>query len=233
MAGAVKFRFSSEELRGEPPAHDRAVAPTEGMLDEGRFGERTEYLTEARRSGISWVPELGYSVITQYASTFSCFCCGRWSRLGCTRPYTLFGCTLYSMGWTRAQWIWLLNLLCLIVHATFAFLCFTSCNSWRFGVHVNQNCTAEGMTVRVQRFAINWTDTTANGYAVGLIDNGKPIRFDYLTASFFLLSAIFHGLAVLVGPFDRFAWAYWKQLDNALCWWYAQLPTPLHFLLSS
>ena len=43
--------------------------------------------------------------------------------------------------------------------------------------------------------------------------------FDLLTAGFFLLSALAHLFAVVVGPFDRFIWIYWRQLDLAFFWW--------------
>ena len=41
------------------------------------------------------------------------------------------------------------------------------------------------------------------------------MRFDHATGHFFLLSAIFHLFPVLVGGFDRLAFIYWKQIDNA------------------
>lgn len=195
------------------------------MLDNGLWGERTKYVTEARQDGIKWVPDLNYSVINAFADTLPIFCCGRWARMGCTRAYTCFGITLYRQSFTRAQWLWAINLVCLVVHSVFAWLSFNSCNATRFGQRVNENCTAAGMSIPVQRLYINWTSTEANGYGVSLVDNDMPVRIDYLTGWFFLVSAIFHSFAVIVGPFDRFAWLYWKQLDNALSWWYAQLPT--------
>jgi hypothetical protein len=57
-----------------------------------------------------------------------------------------------------------------------------------------------------------------------LKDNGLPVRFDVLTAWFFLLSGIFHSFPVVVGPFDRFAFAYWKQIDNVRL---SPLPLPI------
>lgn len=51
------------------------------------------------------------------------------------------------------------------------------------------------------------------------VDNEKPVRFDLITAWFFGLSAIFHAIPVIVGPFDRWAWAYWKCIDNAFSYW--------------
>jgi len=217
MAGAVKFRFSDEQLRGE----GTPVAPAEigGLVDGGLWGDRTKWATEARQHGIKWVPDLKYSVINAVSDTWACFCCGRWARLGCTRPSTNFGITLYRQSFTRAQWLWAINFLCLVVHSVFAWLSFNSCNATRFGMRVNENCTATGMSIPVNRFVIDWNSTAANGYTITLVDNGMPVRIDYLTGWFFLISAIFHAFAVIAGPFDRLAPYYWKQLDNALAYW--------------
>ena len=54
---------------------------------------------------------------------------------------------------------------------------------------------------------------------MGMKDNGMPVRFDLLAGWFFGLSAIFHAFPVITGPFDRFAWAYWKQIDAAWSYW--------------
>lgn len=45
------------------------------------------------------------------------------------------------------------------------------------------------------------------------------MRFDLITAWFFGLSAIFHAIPFIVAPFDRFAWAYWKCIDEAFSYW--------------
>ena len=52
-----------------------------------------------------------------------------------------------------------------------------------------------------------------------MTNNGRPVRFDWLAAWFHGVSAMFHAFVLLIGPFDRYAWAYWKQLDAAFCWW--------------
>ena len=57
--------------------------------------------------------------------------------------------------------------------------------------------------------------------------NDDGVRFDLMTGWFFQLSAGAHAFPVIIGPFDRFAFLYWKQLDNAWAWWYAPLPAPL------
>ena len=63
------------------------------------------------------------------------------------------------------------------------------------------------------------TSGASDGYVLSLRDNGMPVRFDLIVAWFFLLSAIFHSFPVVFGPFDRFAWAYWKCIDSAFCYW--------------
>ena len=69
--------------------------------------------------------------------------------------------------------------------------------------------------------AQNWTSGEANGYVLLPKENGK-VRFDLITAWFFGLSAIFHAMPVIVGPllpFDLWALAYWKCIDNAFSYW--------------
>ena len=51
------------------------------------------------------------------------------------------------------------------------------------------------------------------------VDNGMPVRFDYLAAWFHGLSALAHAFVLIIGPFDRLAYLYWKNIDAAWCWW--------------
>ena len=132
------------------------------------------------------------------------------------RPFWLLrmlalNCCFHGTKWsiTRAQWIWLANLLCLAVHTVFASLVF-----------IEGDKNPEGMKVRIWRLSANWTDTSANGYTAGLVDNALPIRLDYLTASFFTLSAVAHAVVVVLGPFDRWIFYYWRQIDLCFLWWY-------------
>ena len=50
-------------------------------------------------------------------------------------------------------------------------------------------------------------------------DNGMPINFATLTLSFFAVSALFHLWACVVGLFERFWFFYWRQMDDAFCYW--------------
>ena len=123
-------------------------------------------------------------------------------------------CFNYNYTITRAQLIWLLNLLCLAVHTTFATFVF-----------LEGGKNPEGMKVRIWRLAVNWTDTSASGYTAALVDNDQPIRLDWLTGAFFTLSAVAHLFVVLLGPFDRYIYIYWRQLDLCFLWWYALCPS--------
>lgn len=52
-----------------------------------------------------------------------------------------------------------------------------------------------------------------------LHDNGLPVDFCWLTASFFLISAVFHLWALLVGIFERTWFLYWRKLDDCFAYW--------------
>ena len=109
---------------------------------------------------------------------------------------------------TRAQWIWLCNFICACVHIYWCYLCLNT------GLP-----KGDKMNASVWRLAPKWNSTAADGYTAELVDNLKPIRIDLVAAGFFGLSGLFHTLAVLVGPFDRWIWIYWRQLDLAFFWW--------------
>ena len=111
---------------------------------------------------------------------------------------------------TRAQWIWFLNLLCLILHTFMAVLVFE-----RGGRN------PEGMKIHVWRLQQTWNNASALGYTVDVVSNDSPIRIDLLTGAFFTLSAVAHLFAVLVGPFDRWISIYWRQIDLGFLYWCA------------
>ena len=52
-----------------------------------------------------------------------------------------------------------------------------------------------------------------------LHDNTLPVDFCWLTASFFLVSALFHLWALVVGIFERTWYLYWRQLDDCFAYW--------------
>lgn len=154
-------------------------------------------------------PTQTYSVVSRTASTFACICC-RLSAFGCYKYVECGALRSYSITYTRARWIWGFNVVCLLAHTFMATLCLTACDD---------QCTPENFQVKIYRMSSNWTDASADGFMMRLKDNGQPVRFDLLAAWFHILSAIAHGLAVLVGPFTRLEFLYWKQIDQAFCYW--------------
>tara|TARA_Y100000389_G_scaffold201199_2_gene243283 strand:+ start:3142 stop:4041 length:900 start_codon:yes stop_codon:yes gene_type:complete len=270
----VSFQFSAEQLKPQEAQHgvefwekngEHAPKPTDSLLFQGRLGNRIEYVTNARQHGIKWLPEVRHSVVNVFADTWACVCC-RIPALGCSRGYNYCGLQLYSISFTRAQWLWGFNLLCFLAHQTMAYLSFTACNGSRVPFTqetINPNCTAEAMSVPLSRLTsrcksrkdrthqprshlrcahaaqtfviITGTNSTGDGYNMGTVSNGGDgVRFDYMTAWFFQLSACAHLFTVLIGPFDRFAFLYWKQLDSAFCpwrWIECEFQSTKHFVL--
>ena len=111
---------------------------------------------------------------------------------------------------TRAQWIWFANLICLVAHAWYAIAVFTEAS----------NGKVEGaMQATIWRIKPMWNASVPDGYTSELVDNLKPIRIDILLGFLFIVSAAFHALAVALGPFDRWIWIYWRQLDLCFHWW--------------
>ena len=75
------------------------------------------------------------------------------------------------------------------------------------------------MEVTVWRMTPMWNASATDGYTVAMVDNLRPIRFDFVVLSIYLFSGSVHLFNVLVGPFDRWIWIYWRQLDLAFHWW--------------
>lgn len=163
----VSFAFSQEQLEathtdaegrrtldgvvvGPQPAEGaRHAAGVGGYLTGGRAGRRFEELTDKSQWGVEWVPDFGKSVVFAEADTWACFCCGMWSCCGCMKSVARLGIRFYRQTWTRAQWIYGSNVLCLLVHVYMAFLSATACGAtWPSN---NENCTATNMTVHIYR----------------------------------------------------------------------------------
>ena len=125
------------------------------------------------------------------------------------RLVTLGCCCNRSFSITRAQWIWLLNLLAFAVHSVWAILV------WREG-----RGKGEKMEIAIHRISSVWNETEGRGsYTHTLVDNGKPIRIDWITLAFFAISALAHLFIVALGPFDRYVWLIWRQLDLCFVYW--------------
>ncbi len=128
--------------------------------------------------------------LPRWLNTLLCDCCGR------------------QFWMTRSQWLWTLHLICFVVHATMVFLT----------LYESLSKPADKFEIPVWRFSVEWNNSTATSYGVQVVENGKPIRFDWLVAVFFGISAIHHGIIVFLGPWDRFIWAIWRQIDLGFNW---------------
>ena len=140
---------------------------------------------------------------------FNC-CCAKWVGPWCGKDFMFENnliCLEYTL--TRATWLRRLHFFCFLLHTTWATL------SWREGY-------GKPMEVQLYRVKPTWTSTGIDGYTyeVAKADDWKP-RIDTVTALFFLLSAISHGVWVFVSPTPLGASLLWNWLDNALCWWLA------------
>ena len=115
---------------------------------------------------------------------------------------------------TRAQWLWFLNLICFALHVYYAFLIWSET--------LDRGVEFEATVWRTHPV---WNASVPDGQTAVLVDNLKPIRVDLLVGGFFLISALFHALLVGLGPFDRWIWIYWRQLDLCFNYWRWCAPT--------
>ena len=160
-----------------------------------------------------------------------CRCC---ARIGCR-----------AIRFTAAQWIWWLNLVCLLAHTTMVVVVLWS-SYWRWGRSIHD---ADHVTVQLYRLSVfptkemieadpdawkpergwNLTGSSSMNY------NLRPaatINYATLTLSFFACSAIAHAWAVIAGAsavlpvrWHRGWMVYWRQLDDAFSWWCASAHT--------
>lgn len=121
----------------------------------------------------------------------------------------------------KAYWLSLFNSVCAIVHLLMFILCIYA--GWGSG---------SNFEIPVYRIRGQWESGAANGYTFVTTTNGMmPIRFDWLTASFFFLSFFFHFAAVSVSSIESMIPYYWRQLDLCFCWWRCATLTSNHTLL--
>lgn len=132
-------------------AEQAQPAEVGSLLFQTREGSLLHYVTSAREHGISWLPELQYSVINAFADTWACVPCCRCPCFGSSRPVNVCGFNFYRISFTRAQWLYAFNLICFLAHFTLYFFCITACNGDRFGTKFNTNCTAASMEIKVFR----------------------------------------------------------------------------------
>tara|TARA_B100000963_G_scaffold345354_1_gene349366 strand:+ start:1426 stop:3006 length:1581 start_codon:yes stop_codon:yes gene_type:complete len=140
-------------------------------------------------------------------------------------------------GWrlTAAQWIWMLNLLCFLAHslmiyATLYFAYFRHDRNWLTETEHLMIPIYRIRTVPTQYMLDNnlskWSDGWNNSLTsdepnsgLFLYDNAMPINFASLIIAFFATSALFHFWALVFGLFERFWFYYWRQMDDAFCYW--------------
>ena len=116
---------------------------------------------------------------------------------------------------TAAQWIWCLNFVCFLAHTTMVFV--TAYYAW-WSKDMSKYAT-NPYDIKIYRISANWTNSTTEGYAFKLEENGWPINIAWATLAFFLISAVFHLFAVVCGLFEHTWFCYWRQMDDAFCWW--------------
>ena len=120
-------------------------------------------------------------------------------------------------GWrlTAAQWIWVLNLICFVAHTTMVFL--TAYFAW-WSKDLDKY-DVDPYDIKIYRISAEWTNQTNQAYTFKVEDNGMPINIAWATLSFFLISAVFHFFALVAGLFEHTWFWYWRQIDDAFCWW--------------
>tara|TARA_B110001454_G_C12717760_1_gene433303 strand:+ start:58 stop:669 length:612 start_codon:yes stop_codon:yes gene_type:complete len=131
---------------------------------------------------------------------------GRWTNLFCFLAHT----TMVIMTLHYAYWRWDRNM-------------FTDTEHVTVYIHrVTQVPTPAMIANNETRWSPGWNLTNSRdsgGNEWYVRDNGMPINFATLTLSFFAVSALFHLWACVVGLFERFWFFYWRQMDDAFCYW--------------
>lgn len=120
-------------------------------------------------------------------------------------------------GWrlTAAQWIWVLNLICFAAHTTMVFL--TAYLAW--WSKDMEKYDGNPYAITIYRVSARWNNDTTEGYTMTIEPNEMPVDLAWGTLSFFLISAVFHLFAVVVGLFEHTWFWYWRQIDDAFCFW--------------
>jgi len=117
---------------------------------------------------------------------------------------------------TAAQWIWMLNLICFAAHTAMVFL--TAYLAW-WSKNFDKYNGDNPYEIKIYRISAKWDNSTVDGYQFTMESNGMPIDIAWATLSFFLISAVFHLLALVAGLFESTWFWYWRQVDDAFCWW--------------
>jgi len=124
-------------------------------------------------------------------------------------------CGCFGVHPTAAQWLWMLNLVCFFTHSTMcvvvAYFAWWSKDLSKY--------EEDPYTLTIYRISAKWDNSTTQGYEINIEDNGMGFNLAWGTLFFFLISAVFHLLALVFGLFEStWSW-YWRQIDDAFCWW--------------
>lgn len=121
-------------------------------------------------------------------------------------------------GWrlTAAQCIWTLNMICFVVHTTMVFL--TAYLAW-WSKDMDKYNGENPYAIKIYRVTARWNNDTVDGYEFAMEPNGVPLDIAWATLSFFLISAVFHLFSMVAGLFESTWFYYWRQIDDAFCWW--------------
>ena len=118
---------------------------------------------------------------------------------------------------TAAQWLWWTNLVALMAHTAMFFITLWIAY-WRKDIAALYG-EDDPYEIRIFRISAEWSNSTREGYKMTVVDNNMPINLAFLVMSFFLISAVFHLFAVVAGAFECCWFIYWRQIDDAFCWW--------------
>jgi hypothetical protein len=125
-------------------------------------------------------------------------------------------CGLCGLRLTAAQLLWVTNFVCFLFHTTMVVVTFY------FAWH-NKNMSKYGdddpYHIKIYRVSARWDNSTADGYEFAIEDNGIGFNLAWGTIFFFGISAVFHFVACIVGLFESTWLSYWRQIDDAFCWW--------------
>jgi hypothetical protein len=112
-------------------------------------------------------------------------------------------------GWrlTAAQWIWVLNLICFVAHSTMVFL--TAYFAW-YSKDMDKYGDDNPYAIQIYRITAKWTNESSQVYEFAMEPNDLPIDIAWSTLAFFLISAVFHFFALVVGLFEHTWFWYWR-----------------------
>lgn len=121
---------------------------------------------------------------------------------------------------TAAQWIWICNLICFVIHFS---MVWTTVYFHHWSSRGEKDLRLKVYRIQVfYNFDGNITTTGGSGGGGGrpdpkkfeytLVDNGMPIDIGIVCCTFYGLSAAFHFLSLLMGLVPSFWHYYWRQM---------------------